>query len=81
MVQERQEKPRIFELIKVKRAAHRALKEATKKIKAIEKVKRKLTLKKWKEDDNGGQRKRILQCVLQGGPFLKHILYEEDPIL
>ena len=45
-------------------------------MKVIEKEKIELTLQKWKEEDNGGLRKKILQCVLDGGPYSNHIPYE-----
>ena len=81
VAQERVERARQLELTKVQRADDRALKEATKNVKAVDKVKRELTLKKWKDEDNGGLRKKILQCVLEGGPSSKHIPYEGHPIL
>ena len=52
VAQERVERARQLELTKVQRAAERALKEAAKNVKVVDKVKRELTLKKWKEDDN-----------------------------
>ena len=77
----KEEKEKQSELTKATRATEKASKDATKKIKAVEKEKRELTLKKWKEEDNGGLRKKILQCVSQGGPYSKHIPYGGDPIL
>ena len=46
VAQERVERVRQFELTKVQRVVDRALKEAAKNVKAVDKVKRELTLKK-----------------------------------
>ena len=78
---EKEERSRQYELTKKARALERASKEAAKTIKALDKEKRELTLKKWKEDDDGGLRKKILKCVSQGGPYSKHIPHAGDPIL
>ena len=41
--------------------------------KVTDKEKRDQTLKKWKEDNNEGQREKILKMVLQDGSYSKHI--------
>ena len=81
VAQKRQEKVRKNELIKAMRPINRAFKEAIKIVKAINKKEKKLILKKWKEDGNRGQKKKILQYVLEGGLYSKHIPNEGNSIL
>ena len=57
---EKEERAQKMELTKAKRAAEKILKESAKINRAKDKEKRASTLRKWKEDDNGGQRKKIL---------------------
>lgn len=61
-----------MQLTKLKKAAKRGLKEVTKTKKVAEKKMKELTYQKWKENDNGGQREKILQLI-QGGD-----LYSRD---
>ena len=73
VAQERVDKARAGELTKVKKAAEKALKDATRIEKAAQKEKREATLKKWKENDNGGQRTKILQLLVEGDHNCKKI--------
>ena len=73
MSQETKERAKQMELIKVKSIAK------TKKVE--EKQKRKLTLEKWKEDDNGGQREKNLQLIRKSSPYSSHTLYGENFML
>ena len=63
-----------LELTKAKRAVEKALKDAAKRDRVVDKEKREQTLKSWKEDDNDGQRKMILQLVMENGPFSENIV-------
>ena len=55
---ERKKRAKQMYLTKKKRAATKVLKEAIRSKKTQDKEKREATLKKWKKDDNGGQRKK-----------------------
>ena len=56
MAQQKEDKAREGELTKVRRVAEKALKDAARIERAAQKQRRESTLKKWKENDNGGQR-------------------------
>ena len=73
VAQERVAKAREGELTKVMKAAEKALKDATRIQKSAQKEKREATLKKWKENDNGGQRTKILQLLVDGDHNCKKI--------
>ena len=77
----REEKAKQSELTKTMKAAEKASTDAAKKVKAANKERRELTLEKWKEEDNRGLRKKILQCVVQDESSSSHIPYGRDPIL
>ena len=66
MAQQKEEKAREGELTKGRRAAKKALKDVVRIEKATQKQRRESTLKKWKENDNGGQRSKILQLIVDG---------------
>ena len=78
---EKQERAKKMELTKARRAAEKILKEAAKINKAQYKEKRASTLRKWKEDDNGGQRKKILNLIQEGSQYSRHISHGMDNTL
>ena len=65
----------------MKKAAEIALKDAAKKERELDKAKRVITLKKWKENDNGGLRQKILKLVEEGGPHSRHMYCGSNPML
>ena len=66
MTQQKEDKAREGELTKVRRVAEKALKDAARIEKVVQKQRRESTLKKWKENDNRGQRSKILQLMVDG---------------
>ena len=70
-----------MELTWAKKAVDKAFKNVAKRNRTVNKEKTEQRLKKLKEDDNGGQRKRILQLVLENGPYCRRILHVGNPIL
>ena len=78
---EKQERAEKMELTKARRAAEKILKEAAKINKAKDKEKRASTLRKWKEEDNGGQRKKILDLIQEGNQNSSHISHGMDNTL
>ena len=70
---EKEERAQKMELTKATRAAEKILKESAKIKKAQDKEKRASTLRKWKEDDNGGQRKKILDLIQEGNQYSRNI--------
>ena len=80
VAKQKEEKARQLELTRAWRAVDKALKESAKRTRAVDKEKREQTLKKWKQNDNGGQREKILQLVLQNGPYDRKNLHISNPI-
>ena len=70
---EKEERVQKMELTKTRRAAEKILKESAKIKKAKEKEQRASTLRKWKEDDNGGQRQKILDLIQEDNQYSRHI--------
>ena len=68
-------------LTKLKKTAKIALKDAAKKERELDKAKRVVTLEKWKKEDNGGLRQKILQVVEGGDPYSRHIYREGTRML
>ena len=66
MAQQKEYKAREGELTKVRRVAEKAQKDAARIEKVVQKQRRESTLKKWKENENGGQRSKILQLMVDG---------------
>ena len=77
----KKERKKQTKLTKISKAAKKAFKEVARNSKAEDKEKRQALLKKWEEDDNGGQRNKILQLVQEGSQHSRHILHGEEGIL
>ena len=69
----KEERAQKMELTKARRAAENIFKESAKIKKAKDKEQRTSTLRKYKGDDNGGQRKKILDLIQEGNQYSRHI--------